>query len=284
MPGAKTYIQLPIKKERPNTQAWSIVVAALVAAMSLIGLFFTKRIYPTEELVQSYKTNDLVNLLIGLPGLLGSIWLAQRGKLIGLLFWPGALLYVVYNYTALLVGVPFGWPTLACAALLMLSAFLLFDLLRNIDGEVVQKILTGAVFERFSGVVLAFFGIAFFFLAVSVVSEARASQSISMPEVGVSVADMLLSVFLLVGGILFFLRKPLGYANGPGMLFAAMLLFIGVLLFVIVQPLLSDAIFSWNDLIVLGSMAIICLIPFGLMTRGILLSQKGGTAQSRNQS
>jgi hypothetical protein len=39
----------------------------------------------------------VVNLLIGLPILLGSMWLARRGQLIGLFLWPGALLFVLYN-------------------------------------------------------------------------------------------------------------------------------------------------------------------------------------------
>ena len=264
----------PIKKSIANIQAGAIVVAVLMAVMSLIGLIFTDRIYPTDELSYSYLTNDLINLLIGLPILLGVIWLARRGKLVGLLFWPGALLYALYNYTAMLVGVPFGWPTLVFAALVLLNTYLLFDLLRSIDGEAVQTRLKGAIFEKFSGGALALFGVLFFFLAAGVVGEAGASQAVAMPDVGVAVADMVLSAFLVAGGVLFFLRKPLGYAGGPGMLFAAMMLFIAVILVVTIRPYLSGAAFNWSDLIALGSMAIVCFIPFGLMTRGIVSKEK----------
>ena len=112
MTGSTAFSQLPLKKELSTNQVWSIVVAGLMGILSLAGLVFSERIYLTSEQIQSYKANDLVNLLIGLPSLLGSIWLARRGKLVGLLLWPGALLYVLYNYIAYWIGVQFGWFTL----------------------------------------------------------------------------------------------------------------------------------------------------------------------------
>jgi hypothetical protein len=266
---------LPVKKNLSSTLTWTIAAAILMAGMSLLGLFFTSSVYSTEEQISSYKPNDLINLVIALPLILGLIRLVRKGRWIGLLFWPGMLMFMVYNYTAMLIGIPFGWPSLAYAAVVLTSAYQLFILLRSIDGAAVQKRLEGAVNERFSGIVLVLFAVGFFFLAVGVIQQAAAGESISRPEVGVSAADMVLSVLLLVGGILFFLRKPLGYTAGPGMLFVSMVLFIAVILFVVIQPFLLGTSFSWNDLVVLGSMAIVCLIPFLLMTRGILAHDRG---------
>ncbi len=42
----------------------------------------------------------------GLPILLGSMWVAHRGKLIGLLLWTGALFFVLYNYLAYVIALP----------------------------------------------------------------------------------------------------------------------------------------------------------------------------------
>ena len=77
--------------------------------LSLVGLILPDSIYPSEEFIQAYMVNDVINLLIGLPILFGSMWLTRRGNLIGLLFWPGALLYVLYNYTAYIFGLPISW-------------------------------------------------------------------------------------------------------------------------------------------------------------------------------
>lgn len=75
----------------------TLVVGILIAGMSLVGLVFPSSLYPSPEFVQSFRVNDASNLLIGLPGLLGSLWLVQRDRLVGMRLWPGALLYVLYN-------------------------------------------------------------------------------------------------------------------------------------------------------------------------------------------
>ena len=69
-----------------------------MAFASLAGLLFQSSIYPTYELRSAFLANEVINLLIGLPILLGSMGLTRRGSLAGLLLWPGALLYILYNY------------------------------------------------------------------------------------------------------------------------------------------------------------------------------------------
>lgn len=241
-----------------------------MTAASLGGLFFSSVIYQTDELLESFIANDVVNLLIGLPILLGSMWLTWRGKLVGLLCWPGAILYTFYNYIAYIFGVPFSWVTLAFIMLVLLSAYIMFILIQNIDWNSVQNRLSGQVPEKFSGGVLVLFGVAFFFLAVGVIAEARTDQTtIPMTDVGVAIADIVLSALLFVGGILLFQRKALGYASGLGLLFAASALFIGVILVLLLQPFLTHTPLALNDLIVLAGMGLICFIPTWVFMRGV---------------
>jgi hypothetical protein len=262
---------LPIKNDLRTATNLSIIVAILMTAVSLSSLLFQSSIYPTDELRQSYLANDAVNLLIGLPILLGSMWLTRRSSLLGLLCWPGALLYTFYNYIAYIFGMPFGWLTLGFVALVLLSAYPVFDLLRNIDRDSLKTKLAGAVSEKFSGEILVFFGLAFFFLAIGVITGASADQTtISMTDVGVAIADIFLSMLLAAGGILLFRRKSLGYASGMGLLFAASALFVGVILVVLLQPLLTNAPFVVEDVVVLSAMALICFIPTGVFMRGVL--------------
>ena len=275
MTGPSAFSQLPLKKSLSMNQIWSFVVAGLMGALSLFGLIFSDRVYLTPEQVQSYLPNDLINLLIGLPALLGSIWLARRGKLVGLFLWPGALLYVVYNYIAYVVGMPISLMTLVFVSLVLLSAYPMMELLNVIDRDVLKERLAGVVYEKISGGVLVLFGVAFFFLAAGVITGANADQgTIPLTEVGVAIADIILSVLLSAGGVLLFLRKSLGYASGLGLLFAASALFIGVILVVVLQPALSDAPFVFEDIIALAGMGLICFIPTGLFTRGVITREK----------
>ena len=62
--------KLPLKRPLTNAANLSWIVAGLMAAASLAGLIFPSALYATTELQQSYLTNDVVNLLVGLPVLL----------------------------------------------------------------------------------------------------------------------------------------------------------------------------------------------------------------------
>ena len=262
---------LPIKRDLSLAYIFSFIITALITAASLGGLLFPSVLYPSDELRQAFLANDVVNFLVGIPILLGCMWLTKRGKLIGLLCWPGALLYTFYNYIAYIFGMPFGWATLLYILLVLLSAYAVFVLVKNTEWDTVKDKLDRKVSEKFSGGVLVFYGVAFFFLAVGVVTGASADQgTVAMPDIGVAIADLVLSTLLSIGGILLFQRKPLGYASGMGLLVAASALFIGIILIVLLQPLLTNAPFVLEDVIVLSGMALICFIPTGLFMRGVL--------------
>src|SRR5262245_43126834 len=87
----------------------SIVVAVVMTVASIAGLLYGTRIYPGIEakLLPLFVGQDALNLVVGLPLLLGAMWLARRGALIGLLLWPGALFYVLYDYGYYVLGAPF---------------------------------------------------------------------------------------------------------------------------------------------------------------------------------
>jgi hypothetical protein len=70
--------RLPITRDLTLVYALSLAVAVLMAVASVAGLVYPADIYPEQALRQSFAANDVVNLLIGLPILLGSMWLARR--------------------------------------------------------------------------------------------------------------------------------------------------------------------------------------------------------------
>ncbi|MFN2152268.1 MAG: hypothetical protein ACK2T5_11770, partial [Anaerolineales bacterium] len=64
----------------------------------------------------------------------------------------------------------------------------------------------------------------------------------------------------------------LGFVSGLGLLFAASTLFIGLLIYFILQPFVSDVSFAWVDFLVVLLMSLICFVPFGLYVRSIWAS------------
>ncbi len=51
----------------------SFLVVVLMAVASVVCISSRASIYPTEELVQAFVSNDVVNLCLGVPILLGSM-------------------------------------------------------------------------------------------------------------------------------------------------------------------------------------------------------------------
>ncbi len=270
---------LPIRRNLALIYAISLIIAIFMAAASIAGLLYQTIVYPTDELLQSFLPNDVANLLIGLPMLLGSMLLARRGKLIGLLFWPGALFFVLYNYIIYVFAMPLNAAFLLHLALVMLSVYSLIGLFASIDGKAVQQRLTNAVPERLAGGVLAGLGLLFFLLVIGTIINALIRQTpIAETELALHTADFLISPAWVVCGVLLWRRKAFGYVAGLGLLFQASMLFIGLIIVLLLQPLLTAAPFVLIDVVVIFTMGLICFIPLALFVRGVVSNRNSSLA------
>ena len=270
---------LPIRRNLTLTYVLSFIIAILMAAASVAGLMYRAAIYPTDELLRTFVSNDVVNLFIGLPILFGSMWLAWRGKLIGLLFWPGALFFVLYNYIVYVFAMPLNVAFLLHLALVTLSVYTLIGLVASIDGKAVQQRLTGAVPERLAGGVLAGLGLLFFLQVISVIVNALTRQTpITETEVALHTSDFLIAPAWVIGGLLLWRRKEFGYVTGLGLLFQASMLFIGLIIFLLLQPFLTTAPFVLVDVVVIFIMGLICFIPFAFFVRGVVSNRNSSPA------
>ena len=261
---------LPIKRNLKLLYILSFIIASLMAIASIAGVLFRSRIYPTDELLSTFISNDVVNLLIGLPIILGSMLLAMRGKLIGLLFWPGALFFVLYNYFIYVLAMSFNLAFLLHLTLITLSVYTLIILIASIDGKPIQQRLAGNVHERIVGGILVGMGLLFFLQVVGVMINSLANQiPITVTELALHVSDFLISPALVIGGMLLWRHKEFGYVSGLGLLFQTSMLFVGLIIFLIIQPFLTSTPFLLADVVVVFIMGLICFIPLALFVRGI---------------
>ncbi len=196
-------IGLPLNYDLRWAYLISLLIALLTAVASLAAILLPDLIYPTAELQRAFLANDIVNLFIGLPILFISMWLARRKKLIGLLFWPGALFYGLYNYLTYLFGVPFNFLYPLYLVIVTFSIYTTIGLAAAVDGQALKARLDGHVPRRLAGGILIGFGSAFALRVIWLMAAAIASHSvIAGPELGLLVADFLFSGALLLGGLL----------------------------------------------------------------------------------
>ena len=264
------FLGLPIKRDLKLTYSVSIIIAILITGSSITGLLYPDQIYPSEDLVLAFLPNDIINLVVGLPILLVSIWLTSRGKLLGLLFWPGALFYVLYNYLIYVLAMPINMVSLVTLILVTLSAYALIDMFARLDRKAIREALSGTVPERLAGGVLMGLG-SLFMLRVVVIFIGAIINQTQLPEteMALNISDFLMSPASIIGGLLLWQHKEMGYVFGLGLLFQQSMLFIGLIAILVIQPFMLDIPFAVSDVIVVFLMGLICFIPFFLYARGV---------------
>jgi hypothetical protein len=249
----------------------SFIFGLLTAVTALAGLLFSESLYPTSELRQAFLANDVATVFIGLPILLVSMWLAHQGKMIGLLFWPGALFYGLYNGIVYLFGLPLSVIYLLYLFLVIFSGYTLIGLVAIIDHENVKKRLAGRFPEKLCGAILIGLSIFMMLYNLGILITAILNQTVlARPDIGLIVADSIIAAAWLVGGVMLWRHLPLGYVGGTGLLFQGSMLFVGLLLLFILQPLLNATPFPAGDFTVVFIMGLICFIPFALNLRGVI--------------
>ncbi len=242
------------------------VLTLLVALLASAGLIFPITIYPTEALSEAFLANDLVNLILGIPVLLLPLLLARRGNLTGRLLWPGAFAFVLYNSAAYVVGLPLGWLTAAYSLQCVLSLVGMVTALQSLAplaNMVVEK-LDGKTPAKLTGIFLIAFGLLFMIRALAVILPALAGGD-SLPAA--ETADFIISPLWIAYGLLLFRRKPMGFAAALAWLYEASMLFLGLILFLLLQPLMTAVPFMLVDVLVVLAMGLFFFVPFVLFLR-----------------
>ena len=266
--------QLPLNGNPSSILLLSAAVALVMTVFSGLGFLIPDVFYPNPGLLKQYLANDLVNIILGLPLFFFALVLMRRGKLLGLLLLPGALIYVIYNYIGYALGRPWTWITVINLGLVFLSSFALIRLLKAMDHRAVMEQMEGRVGRKISGWILVIFGLAFIALAISTIFTGIQEGTIPpLGENAVSVADIVVSLAWVSGGILLLRKKPLGFSTGLGLLIAASFLFIGLILFFFIAPLVAERAFDWIEVITVLVMGLVCFIPTGLFWRGVVRSK-----------
>ena len=226
-----------IKRDLTLAYLISGIIALIMCVASIVGIVYGSDIYAASQVSNNVGT-DALNLVVVLPILLGSIWFARRGSLIGLLIWPGALYYILYVYTFYILGVPFNILFLPYVALVTLSAYTIIGLVASIDGEEVRQRLSGKVPMRTTGGMLII--IAILFMAVDmifIVTSLASRAPVNSTSYASWVTDFTIQLpALLVVGLLLWRHEAFGYVVAAGLLFQGAVLNAGFAIVLLRPP------------------------------------------------
>lgn len=154
--------------------------------------------------------------------------------------------------------------------LVTISLYTTLNLIETIDGTKIKQKLSDHVHEKITGGILVAMGLLFILQVFAAMFSSIINQTpIIEIDLAVHISDFLISPALLIGGTLLWRRKEFGYVSGLGLLFQASMLFVGLIMFLIIQPILTSTPLLLGDLLVVGIMSLICFIPLGLFIRGV---------------
>ena len=211
---------LPLRRNLALAYASSLVAALVLAVASVGGLVLgSDRLYdPGSPLVQVSRGGDAANLVLGLPILLGSMGLARRGSLIGLLLWPGALFYILYAGSLYLVGAPLSGLFFSYVAVVTLSAWTLVGIVASLDAEEVRRRFATAPARSVGAALVLIAVLAYVGLTATVASSIGGSPTHAGMRPQWVVDFALGTPALLLGGALLWRRGALGFVAAPGLL------------------------------------------------------------------
>jgi hypothetical protein len=174
--------------------------------------------YDTPLIAVGYRVGDAFTLLVGIPLLLISFWIYRRGSMRGRILLTGTLLFFLYNFGSLAIGAAYNNLFLIYILLTMTTFLATSSLLLSFDVQSFPSLFNDRVPQRGISLFFIISGVALFgiWLFLSILPALLAGGV--PPELGsyttiVTYAlDMgIIAPVLVISGILFRRREPLGY-------------------------------------------------------------------------
>lgn len=216
---------LPLRNGLTLAYALSALLAILLLVASIAGLLYGSRgfydSYPAS--LAGLVGQDAVTLVVGIPLLVVSMWLARRGSIGGFFLWTGALFYFAYSYYFYVIG-GFNALFLVYIAIVSTSLYGLLSLLFAIDPEALRnRFGTGTPTRLVGGFLI---GISLLFVlmwgGMSISSAAAGRQPDEVLRVVVVIDCTVLLPLLFFGGLRLWRREAWGYVLGGLLLVKAL--------------------------------------------------------------
>ena len=257
-------------KRSPVLAFWlSVIITALLTGMSIYGLCNPGRVYSSLETTLAFVPNDQVNLTIGLPLLVLSLIFVKRNNLLAYLCWPGALFYVVYNYSIYLFANPFGIMFLPYLLIISLGVYTLISVVTTFDFTQCKTVLENHIPARVSGGILVALALMILLREIGLMSTALShAEAVPALDSALWISDFLIGAPpLLIIGIMLWHRKALGYTCAAGLLLQYGLLCISLVPVMVYQANAIGTKVDTAGIVVVLIMAIVCLIPFAFFAK-----------------
>ncbi|MGB9977724.1 hypothetical protein [Methanobacterium sp.] len=197
----------------------SIFIAILAGISTLSGLFW-KGLYKhdTNSMVAQAMGQDLITLIIGVPVLIGSLYLIRKNSLRGNLIWMGTIFYFLYTYASMSFLASYNQLFLVYVALFSLSLYTFMYGLLSLNVKTIKESISPEKTSKIAGVFLIFSGVMLALMWIKMIVDSLLTGIAPSPlESYTTLVIQALDIGLvfpatLISGILILKGKSWGYA------------------------------------------------------------------------
>lgn len=213
---AKIQQSTPILTNMHAAYTLTNLLAAIMGLQALTGLLFPEQYRDVEWAKIGWLGNDGLTLLIAMPLLALSAWLAMRGSVRAYLVWLGSLGFALYNYVFYLFGAELNIFYVFYLAAPILVIVILILLLKDTQPHTIKSTFRSQLPEKVVGGYFIFFGSMLLFVWLQFWARyIFAQDSLPIEPAAFKViasADILLIIPLaLYGGTLLWRGSSWGY-------------------------------------------------------------------------
>lgn len=240
-----------MNKNAKSADVWlwlTVPIAILLAIAAGCGIFISDLYRDPPGLVAQAIGQDAVTLLIALPALGISAFLASSGSQRARLIWLGVLVYVVYTYASYAFGIRFNPLFLIYLALLGCSTYALIGGLMTTDWTGIRASFSERTPVRavsiFLGVIAGLFYLIWLSEAVPASLAGVPPQSVTEDGTPTNVVHVLDMAFLLpalvIAAVSLWRKQPIGYALAPALLTNLVFLALAILSMTVFQARVGE--------------------------------------------
>jgi hypothetical protein len=217
---------------------WLTLPIAILLAIATLGGIFISGLYRDDPYFTAQAVGqDFISLVVVLPTLVATAFLASRGSPHARLIWLGGLIYLVYTYVVAAFDVKFNPLFLVYVAVLECSLYALIGGLVTTDLLGIKKCFTEKTPVQAISIYLALLAVLFYFLWLREIIPALMAREIPQsihdngtPTNGIHVLDMawILPAFVITA-ISLWRKHALGYTLAGALLSYCVLLTLAIL-------------------------------------------------------
>lgn len=271
-----------------NGWLWLTVPTGILLALAAGSGVFVKGLYrDTPNLVAQARGQDLVTLVVVLPVLAISAFLAGRGSQRARLFWLGGLIYTVYTYVGYAFSVRFNELFLVYVALLGCSTYALIGGLATTDWVRAKTNFTEQTPTKVVSIYLGILAGLFYWLWLreTIPASLSGNPPPSLREAGtptnfIQVLDMAwLLPAVVITAVNLWRKRPLGYTLAGALLVFFVLLSLAILSMAIAMAQADQPVVIPQVVIY----AVLFSLSLGIMVVYLKNLKKSGVPQRGNR-